>query len=132
MNLRFIGARILLMIDFFSHSSFNKEIAGLKRRFNHIEDGIDSFKKLCEVQFHPESPRQIISPGKLHRVTQNDIWALWKIELAVKGIRSNKSPRVWFAIKGTTIVFLSAQTHSDNYSDNKINIVASDRASEFF
>lgn len=120
------------MIDFFSHSSFDTEIADLKRRFHHIDEGIESFKKLCDTQFHPVNPRQIISPGKLHRVTQNDIWALWKIELAVKGVRSNQSPRVWFAIKGTTIVFLSAQTHIDNYSDNKVNAIAAERATEYF
>ena len=120
------------MIDFFTYPSFDSEIAELKRRFHHIDEGIESFKKLCYTQFHPVSPQQIISPGKLHRVTQNDVWALWKIELAVKSVRSNQSPRVWFAIKGTTIVFLSAQTHLDNYSDFEINTIAINRASDFF
>ena len=120
------------MINFFSHSSFETEIAGLKQQFNKIGEGLESFKKLCDVQFNPVSPKQIIAPAKLHRVTQNDVWTLWKIELAVKGVRSNQSPRVWFAIKGTTVVFLCAQSHVNNYSDNDINTIAIARATEFF
>lgn len=120
------------MLNFFSHFSFEKELADLKRQFNKIDEGLDAFKKLCEVQFNPVSPKQIIAPAKLHRVTQNDIWTLWKIELAVKGVRSNQSPRIWFAIKGSTIVFLCAQSHVNNYSDNAMNEVATTRATEFF
>lgn len=120
------------MIDFIPHPSFEPEIADLKRRSQNIDDAIASFKKLCEFQFHPETPKQVLAPGKLHRVTQNDIWTLWKIELAVKGLRSNQSPRVWFAIKGTTLVYLCAQSHVDNYNDNVQNETAIGRASEFF
>ena len=61
------------MIEFISHSKFEKEIAKLKKRFIFIERGLQSFKKLCEVQFHPTNPSQVIAPGKLHRVTQNDL-----------------------------------------------------------
>lgn len=120
------------MLNFFSHSLFEKELANLKKQFNNIDDGLEAFKKLCGVQFNPVSPKQIIAPAKLHRVTQNDVWTLWKIEVAVKGVRSNQSPRVWFAIKGTTVVFLCAQSHVNNYSDNDMNEVAITRATEFF
>lgn len=120
------------MLNFFSHSSFETEIEDLEGQFNKIGEGLESFKKLCGVQFDPVSPKQIIAPAKLHRVTQNDIWTLWKIELAVKGVRSNQSPRVWFAIKGMTVVFLCAQSHVNNYSDNEINSIAIARATEFF
>lgn len=132
MSLLTTGALIFPMIDFYSHPLCVSEIADLKRRFHHIDEGVESFKKLCEVQFHPTTPRQIIAPGKLHRVTQNDIWALWKIELAIKGVRSNQSPRIWFAVKGSTIVFLCAKSHPDNYDDNEVNASATDRATEFF
>jgi hypothetical protein len=120
------------MIDFTSHSAYDSEIADLKQRSKNIDEAVESFKKLCEFQFHPNTPKQVLAPGKLHRVTQNDIWSLWKIELAVKGLRSNQSPRIWFAIKGTTIVLLSAQSHVDNYDDNRQNTVAIDRATDFF
>jgi hypothetical protein len=120
------------MINFSSHISFETEITKLKRQFNKIDEGLESFKKLCGVQFDPISPKQIIAPAKLHRITQNDIWTLWKIELAVKSVRSNQSPRVWFAIKGTTIVFLCAHSHVNNYSDSEINFIATTRATDFF
>lgn len=120
------------MLSFSSHASFEKEVVDLARQFNKIAEGLGSFKKLCDVQFDPVSPKQIIAPAKLHRVTQNDIWALWKVELAVKGVRSNQSPIVWFAIKGTTLVFLCACSHVNNYSDNDMNSIAVARATEFF
>jgi len=120
------------MLSFSSHTSFEKEVEDLRRQFGKIVEGLESFKKLCDVQFDPVSPKQIIAPAKLHRVTQNDIWTLWKVELAVKGVRSNQSPRVWFAIKGTTLVFLCASSHVNNYSDNDMSSVAIARATEFF
>ena len=120
------------MIDFIAHPSFEPEIAELEQRFHNVEKAVIEFKKLCGFHFHPQTPQQVIAPAKLHRVTQNDIWSLWKIELAVKGLRSNQSPRVWFAIKGSTLVLLSAQSHVDNYNDNTRNEVAISRASEFF
>jgi len=132
MNLPTIEVLIFLMFDFHSHPLCVTEIADLKRRFHHINEGVESFKKLCEVQFHPIAPRQIIAPGKLHRVTQNDIWALWKVELAIKGVRSNQSPRIWFVIRGSTVVFLCAKSHPDNYDDNEVNTCAVDRATDFF
>lgn len=120
------------MITFVSHPSYDFELAELKRRFRNIDDAIESFEKLCEFQFDPETPKQVLAPGKLHRVTQNAIWMLWKIELAVKCLRSNQSPRIWFAVKGTTLVYLSAKSHTDNYDDEEQNIVASNRATDFF
>ncbi len=120
------------MIEFVSHPSYEAEVASLKKRFQGIEDALASFEKLCGFQFHPNTPKQVLAPGKLHRVIQNDIWTLWKIELAVKGLRSNQSPRIWFAIKGTTLVYLSTQSHVDNYDDNKQNEIAIGRATDFF
>jgi hypothetical protein len=64
------------MLEFICHPKFEKEIAKLKKRFIYIQDGIKSFQKLCEVQFHPTHPSQVIAPGKIHRVTQNDLWTM--------------------------------------------------------
>lgn len=133
MNWRFIEARILkTMISFISHLSFEKEAAKLKRRFSHLDKALESFKMLCELQFHPLDPQQIIAPAKLHRVTQNDLQSIWKVELAVPELKPNQFPRVWFAVKGSNIAFLCIVSHIDNYSDNRINQTAIERVSDIF
>lgn len=119
------------MLDFILHPSFEKEAAKLKRRFS-VDQGLQSFQRLCEVQFNPISPQQVIAPAKLHRVTQNDLWSIWKIELVVPGLRPNQFPRVWFAVKGSNIAFLCIASHVDNYSDNAMNQLASTRINDIF
>lgn len=122
------------MIQFLYHKNLNKEIAAIERRFRTIRDGFSSFEKLCEVQFHPMNPRQVIAPAKLHRITQNDIWTLWKIELVVpnSGLRPNQWPRMWFAVKGAIIAFLCVSSHIDNYDDVEMDQLALSRVSDIF
>ncbi|TSC76758.1 MAG: Uncharacterized protein G01um101433_684 [Parcubacteria group bacterium Gr01-1014_33] len=64
------------MIEFLYHDSIQKEIAALERRFLRVCDGLSAFERLCEVQFHPADPRQVIAPAKLHHITQNDVWTM--------------------------------------------------------
>jgi hypothetical protein len=109
------------MLSFVFHPHFEKEAASFKRRFPYFEAGLESFKKICEVHFDPISPRQVIAPAKLHRVKCFGNFTIWKIELAVKNLRSNQSPRVWFAIQGATVAFLCVATHIDNHDDNTMN-----------
>jgi|SRR3989344_3020979 len=122
------------MIQFLYHDGMKKEIAALERRFRHIPDGISAFERLCEVQFSPTSPKQVIAPAKLHRIQQNAIWTMWKVELVVpnSGLRPNQYPRMWFAVKGVVIVFLCISSHVDNYDDNYMNRIAFSRVTDFF
>lgn len=120
------------MLNFIFHPSFEKESAKLKKRFVYFNDGLESFQRLCEVQFNPINPIQVIVPAKIHRVSQSDLWTLWKVELAVKGLRPNQSLRVWFAVKGADGAFLCACTHIDNYSDNDMNKTAMERVPSIF
>ena len=122
------------MIQFLYHDGIQKEIAALERRFRTIRDGLSSLERLCEVQFNPTNPRQVIAPAKLHRVTQNDIWTLWKIELVIpnSGLRPNQWPRMWFVVKGAIIAFLCISSHVDNYNDEDMNRIALSRVSDFF
>lgn len=122
------------MIQFLYHENLNKEIAAIERRFRTIRDGFSSFEKLCEVQFNPMNPRQVVAPAKLHRITQNDIWTLWKIELVVpnSGLRPNQWPRMWFAVKGAIIAFLCLSSHINNYDDEKMDRLALSRVSDIF
>ena len=122
------------MIQFLYHDGFQKEIAALERRFRTIRNGLSAFERLCEVQFNPTNPRQVIAPAKLHRVTQNDVWTLWKIELVVpnSGLRPNQWPRMWFVVRGAIIAFLCLSSHIDNYNDEYMNRLALSRVSDFF
>lgn len=109
------------MLNFVFHPHFEKEAASLKRRFPYFEDGIESFKRICDVHFDPINPRQVIAPAKLHRVRCFESFTIWKIELAIKHLRPNQFPRVWFAVRGATIAFLCVATHIDNLDDNAMN-----------
>jgi len=109
------------MLDFIFHPRFVKVAANLKRRFPFFEAGVDSFKRICEKQFDPINPQQVITPAKLHRIKCFENFTIWKVELSVKNLRSNQSPRVWFAVRGATIVFLCVATHVDNHDDNTMN-----------
>ena len=122
------------MISFVYHDGIQKEIAVLGRRFRTLREGISAFERLCAVQFDPTNPRQVIAPAKLHRVTHNDIWTLWKVELVVprSGLRPNQWPRMWFAVKGAVIACLCLSAHSDNYDDEEMNRLALSRVSDIF
>ncbi|MBI2097883.1 MAG: hypothetical protein HYT46_03065 [Candidatus Vogelbacteria bacterium] len=122
------------MIEFLYHDGIQKEIAALERRFRRIRDGLSAFELLCEVQFHPTNPRQVIAPAKIHRITQNDVWTMWKIELVIpdSGLRPNQYPRMWFAVKGAIIVSLCISTHVDNYNEIEMNQLARSRITDLF
>jgi len=95
---------------------------------------LDSFKLICEKQFHPASPQQVIPPGKLHHRKKTDLFSIWKIELVLpnSGLRPNQFPRVWFAVQGSKLAFLCAVTHIDNYDDSEIDRVAEIRVTDIF
>lgn len=123
------------MIEFRRHDSFDKEVAALeKRRLRSLRDSLRKFQNVCEVHFHPTTPEPRIAPGKLHRVMQNNLWALWKTELPIigSGLRPNQYPRIWFAQSGETIAFLCISSHIDNYNDQEMNQLALSRVSDFF
>ena len=122
------------MIEFLYHDGIQKEIAAFERRFPHVRDGLLAFELLCNVQFSPTNPKQVIAPGKLHRLTQNDIWTMWKIELVVpnSNLRPNQYPRMWFAVKGMVITPLCIATHIDNYDDGDKDRLALSRVTDIF
>ena len=120
------------MLNFLFHSHFEKEAAAMKRRFPAFSDALESFKRLAEVQFALENPKQVMAPGKLHRVSTVGIYSLWKIELAIKGVKSNQSPRIWFAIQGTNLAFLCAKSHIDNYNNNETDSFATSLITDLF
>ena len=122
------------MIDFIYHDGIQKEISDLEKKFRTIRLGLSSFERLCSVQFNTENPQQVIAPAKLHRITQNNIWSLWKAEVVVpnSGLRPNQWPRMWFGVKGAIIVFLCITSHIENYNDKEMDQLAISRLSDIF
>ena len=120
------------MIQFLYHPDLNKEIERMAKKIKTIKDSFSAFERLCDRQFHPENPQQCIAPAKLHRITQNATWTMWKTELVLvkSGLRPNQFPRLWFAVQGAKIVFLCMNTHMDNYHDGDMDRLALGRVSE--
>ena len=122
------------MIDFIYHDGIQKEISDLEKKFRTIRAGLSAFERLCSVQFNTENPQQVIAPAKLHRITQNNLWSLWKVEVVVpnSGLRPNQWPRMWFGVKGAVIVFLCITSHIENYNDKEMDQLAVSRLSDIF
>lgn len=114
------------------HDSFNKEFKKLLKSHRQLEDGLKKAQKLLEKQFDPINPQEIIGPGKIHRVTSEQTWELWKLEFAVpgSGLRPSQWPRLWFAVSGDTFTLLSVVSHIQNYDNNKQDTLAAERYSE--
>lgn len=112
------------------HDSFVREFKKFSKKFPGVIPGLEAVKKLLNTQFDPTNPREIIAPGKIHRVQQNAVWELWKIETIVQGLKPNQWPRVWFVVSGNTVTFLVICTHIDNYDNNEMDRLALTRMSD--
>ena len=102
------------MLEFLNHSEFDKETVDISRRFRTFNNGLESFKLICEKQFDPINPQLVIPPGKIHHRKKTELFSMWKIELVLpnSGLRPNQFPRVWFAVQGIKIAFLCVGGHS--------------------
>ena len=119
-------------IDFSEHDNFTKKFAKFSSKYNEAQKGLEDFKKIAKKHFHPINPQQVIGPGKVHVITQFETYTVWKVEMSVKGLRKNQTPRVWFAIHGANFVFLHIGTHIENYDDQQCTSLALTLASDFF
>jgi hypothetical protein len=111
------------------YRSFDKECKPLIKKYpgflTHLEKGC----RLIESHFSHES---VISSNKILHVTNdpNGQWALWKLKLYVKGLKSGQWPRVWFGLTSNYYVLLAIRMHQDNYDDNHMNKLAVERLQE--
>lgn len=121
-------------MNFLQHDDFASEFKKIAKKVKALEDGLNKVKRLLEKQFDPTEPEEVIAPGKIHRVHQNTVWALWKLELVLpgSGLRPNQWPRVWFVVSGNKIVFVCIVSHVQNYDNNVVDRLALSRASDFF
>lgn len=112
-----------------THDTFDKELKKFKKSHPEIDAGIKASKRLLETQFHPTDPRAVIGPNKIHRVTSNQTWEIWKLDVVLvkSGLRPNQWPRLWLAISGDTITFLLINSHIRNYDNNTCDRLALER-----
>lgn len=121
-------------MKFLEHDQFSKELKTLNKKYRTLGKGLDAVKRLFQKQFDSITPEEVIAPGKIHRLHQNSMWSLWKIEVAVpgSGLKPNQWPRMWFAVSGDKIVLLAIAAHMQNYDNNKLDAIASGRVSDYF
>jgi hypothetical protein len=122
------------MIQFLFHPNLDKEMEKMMRKMSKLKESFHAFEKLCDRQFDPNNPQQCIAPAKLHRVTQNATWVMWKTELVLvkSGLRPSQFPRLWFAVQGSKIAFLCLNSHIANYHDRDMDRLALERVTEIF
>lgn len=108
------------MINFIEHPKFTKLYLSFCKTYSSKND-LEYLKKILTVQFDPINPKQAIGPGKIHRVKVFETYELWKVEMSVKGLKKNQSPRIWFVVSGDTLAFLVLKSHIDNYDNNKVD-----------
>ena len=111
----------------YEHNTFTREFKKFSKKFVTAKRDFEAVKKLLGTQFDPLNPKEIISPGKIHRVQQNAIWDLWKIEALVEGLKPSQWPRIWFVVSGDSITFLCIGTHIGNYDNNEMDRIAISR-----
>ena len=119
-------------MNFLQHDQFDNELKKLGKY--PVLSGLEAVKRLLEKQFDPNDPEVVIPPGKIHRVRQNSVWSLWKVEVVLpkSGLRPSQWPRMWFAVSGDKVVFLCIVSHTQNYDNNVVDGIAADRASDYF
>jgi hypothetical protein len=63
-----------------------------------------------------------VAPAKKHRISENDKYVLYKIEMVISGLRPNQYPRVFIAARDDVprIAFLKLVSHIDNYDNNSV------------
>ena len=73
----------------------------------------------------------LIGPKSLYSVNNTGDIEMWKVHCAVKGLRKNQRPRIYFfKYFENKISFLCFGTHLNNYDDQKLRAEAINRAKE--
>lgn len=118
-------------ICFSSHPSFDKEFSKFERKVPLAKLALKHLEKLLSVQFHLRTPQVVISKQNLRRVDKigRGVY-VYKVFMAVRGLRRFQRPRIYFWLETNNICFLCMGTHIDNYNDAKLKKVAKKRIKE--
>ena len=114
---------------FSSHPRFDKEMKKFLEK-HHQDDGwIFKLQNLLTSHYERKTVRlgvEVLAPIGLY-----EEYALLKIYMAVGGVSKNDRPRVCFAMKEQTIIFLCFGTHVENYITRELVSCAKARLKEF-
>ena len=117
-------------IETTKHYIFSKEWKKFCRKFIEGNKAIIDLEQLLKKHFDSNSG-PVIGSKSLYSVNNTGDIEMWKVHCAVKGLRKNQRPRIYFFKHSENkISFLSFGTHLDNYDDQKIRDKAIDRAKE--
>lgn len=117
-------------IEITRHSSFFKEWKKFCRRFIDGDKAIIELEKLLKKHFDGNLD-PVIGQKSLYLVNNTGDIEMWKVHCAVKGLRKNQRPRIYFfKYSENKISFLCFGTHLNNYNDQKLRAEAINRAKE--
>ena len=117
-------------IEITRHSSFLKEWKKFCRKFIDGDKAIIELEKLLKKHFDGNL-NPVIGPKSLYSVNSTSDIEMWKVHCAIKGLRKNQRPRIYFFKHSENkISFLCFGTHLDNYNDQKLRAEAINRAKE--
>ena len=117
-------------IEITKHYNFSKEWNKFCRKFVEGNKAIIDLEQLLKKHFDSGSG-PIIGSKSLYLVNNTGDIEMWKVHCAVKGLRKNQRPRIYFFKHSKNkISFLCFGTHLDNYNDQKLRAEAINRAKE--
>jgi hypothetical protein len=111
-----------------SHPSFDKEMGKFLAK-HHQDDGwATKLQNVLTSHYEKKIPLgNNISPP----MGEYDEYKFFKVYMVVGGISKNKRPRVCFAKKEETIIFLCFGTHIDNYNTKELFLLGKKRLKKF-
>jgi hypothetical protein len=114
---------------FSSHPKFDKELGTFLKK-HHKDDGW-LFKLQNLLTSNYEKRTVNLSQEVIPPVGAYEGYKVHKVHMVIGGISKNDRPRVCFAIKDSTIIFLCFGTHIDNYKNSVLVAIAIERIKEF-
>jgi len=115
-------------MKFTLHPRFDDEITKFLERYHTDKVWISYLKNLLESHF--EKKTTILREQVLAPLPQYKNYELWKIYMAVGGVKKSQRPRVAFAKKASGITFLCYGVHSRNYKTSELIKLAKKRLEE--
>lgn len=89
-----------------------------------LNENMERLSRLLGLQFCPYSFETPLQDYKsLHRITENEGYAVWKIDVVLRGLRMSQLPRYWFGVvlERELIVPLEMAMHK-NYGEKENQI----------
>lgn len=113
-----------LEIQFCEHPVFEKKFKKFCKKHSNAPLAYKHLKKLLLIHFHPFKNQTVFTPKILKRINRvGPNVEVFKVILAIKGLKQGSCPRVCFWKEGYLITFLCFGTHIENYKDFELRIL---------